>query len=152
MWGWNWTKFIREKGHGHKFRKALRLLDEFPGLPFILIGDSGQEDPAIYADVVKQRPGRVRAIYIRDIDPDADSPLDVAVKKAILETKTSGVPMVLAKDSRTISEHAESIGLIPASALGEVVREVARDRERPEIAAEIIEDAIPSSSPGPPKN
>ncbi len=141
------SKLIKEQGHGHKFRKALRLLDEFPDLPFILIGDSGQEDPAIYVEVVKERPGCVKAIYIRDIDPDADSPLDEAVRKAVEETKALGVPMILAKDSRTISEHAVGLRLIPAGALGEVVEEVARDSHRPEIAEQIVEDAVGMDDP-----
>ncbi len=136
------TKFIKEKGHGHKFRKAIRLLDEFPNLSFILIGDSGQEDPAIYADVVKERPGRVKAIYIRDIDPHADSTLDEAVRKAVAETGALGVPMILAKDSRIISEHAIKIGLLPAATSAEVAEEVALDKQRPEIAEKIVEDAI----------
>ena len=37
------SKFIKEKGHGHKQEKALRLLDAYPELPFILIGDSGKK-------------------------------------------------------------------------------------------------------------
>lgn len=137
------TKFIKSAGHGHKFDKALRLLDEFPELSFILIGDSGQEDPAIYADVVKNRPGRVKAIYIRDIDPLADSALDAAVRKAIEQTEALGVPMILAKDSRRISEHAVELGFLPASVLGEVEKEVARDQQRPDLAEQAGTDAVP---------
>lgn len=141
------TKFIKEKGHGHKFDKAIRILDEFPTLPFILVGDSGQEDPTIYADVVKHRPGRVKAVYIRDIDPDADSALDEAVRKAVVETEILGVPMILAKDSRAISEHAAEIGLIRPAALAEVEKEVARDQQRPEIAEQIVEEAFSTTRP-----
>jgi phosphatidate phosphatase APP1 len=32
-----------------------------------LIGDSGQEDPEIYHEVVDLYPGRVKAIYIRSV-------------------------------------------------------------------------------------
>src|SRR5690606_9495637 len=60
------TRFIKEKGHGEKREKALDVLDSLPQLPFVLIGDSGQEDPAIYAEVACMRPGRILAIYIRD--------------------------------------------------------------------------------------
>lgn len=141
------TKFIKEKGHGHKFDKAIRILDEFPTLPFILVGDSGQEDPMIYADVVKHRPGRVKAIYIRDIDPDADSHLDEAVRKAIVDTEIMGVPMILAKDSLAISKHAVEIGLIRPAALAEVKSEVTRDQQRPEIAEQIVEEAFSMTRP-----
>ena len=138
------TKFIKEKGHGHKKEKALRLLDAYPDLPFILIGDSGQEDPAIYAEVCKQRPGRVKAIYIRDVDPDADTKRDTAVHHAMEIVALLGVPMVLARDSRAISEHARRMDFIPASALGEVREEVAADKERPGTGEQALKDAVES--------
>ena len=31
---------------------------------FVLIGDSGEQDPEIYAEIVRRFPDRVRAIYI----------------------------------------------------------------------------------------
>lgn len=37
---------------------------------FILIGDSGQNDPEIYLQVIRDFPGRVKMIYIRDVDPE----------------------------------------------------------------------------------
>src|SRR5690606_29363299 len=41
------------------------ILDIYPLLSFILIGDSGQYDPEIYLQVHNQNPGRIKAIYIR---------------------------------------------------------------------------------------
>lgn len=54
----------------HKFESIDVLLRVYPELPFVLIGDSGQHDPETYARVVKQHPGRIRAVYIRDVGPD----------------------------------------------------------------------------------
>ncbi len=34
------------------------------------MGDSGQKDPEIYAEVVAKYPDRIRAIYIRDASAD----------------------------------------------------------------------------------
>jgi phosphatidate phosphatase APP1 len=138
------TKFIKEKGHGHKRAKALDLLDAFPRLPFVLIGDSGQQDPAIYAEVARVRPGRILAIYIRDIDPEFDSERDTAVHRAVGQATAAGVPMILARDSRTIAEHARGLGLIPTSAIGEVRREVAADQARPETGVQALQDAVES--------
>lgn len=141
------TKFIKEKGHGHKQRKALHLLDTHPGLPFILIGDSGQEDPAIYAEIAARHPERIRAIYIRDIDPEHDTIHDTAVHRACERAADHGVPMILAKDSLGISRHAESLGLIPPSALAGVIAEVGRDQQRPGTGEQAVLDAVASIVP-----
>ena len=37
---------------------------------FILVGDSGQKDVEIYAEVVRDYPDRIRACYIRDVTPE----------------------------------------------------------------------------------
>jgi len=138
------TKFIKEKGHGHKLDKALGILDGYPGLPFVLIGDSGQEDPAIYADLVRQRPGRILAIYIRDVNPDIESTQDEGTRLAARDASLSGVPMILAPDSLAISAHAMQLGLIAPAAVGDVASEVKADRERPEAGAEAVRQAVES--------
>lgn len=146
------SKFIKEKGHGHKADKALHLIDAFPSLPFILIGDSGQEDPAIYAEIVKERPGRVKAIYIRDVDPDADSELDLAARSHVNKVEVLGVPMVFAADSRAMSEHAASLGLITERKISEVTSGAAADRKRPSISEEALGNAgiLPKKEDQPP--
>jgi phosphatidate phosphatase APP1 len=141
------TKFIKEKGHGHKQRKALGLLEAYPELPFVLIGDSGQEDPVIYADIAAEHPGRILAIYIRDIDPDHDTVFDNAVHRARERADALGVPMILAKDSLMITEHAQRTGLIPPSALGEVIDEIEKDQSRPETGEQAVKDAVASLDP-----
>ena len=138
------TKFIKERGHGHKQRKALDLLTSYPDLPFILIGDSGQEDPDIYAEIAAQHPHRIRAIYIRDVDPDHNSIHDDAVNRATERAHAHGIPMIFAKNSLAISRHAESLGLIPPGALGEVVTEVGKDKERPGTGEQAVLDAVAS--------
>ncbi|MBX9853375.1 MAG: App1 family protein [Cytophagaceae bacterium] len=41
----------------HKYYRIEKILSFYPNLPFILIGDSGQEDPYIYRQLVKDFPG-----------------------------------------------------------------------------------------------
>ena len=45
------------------------LLAAHPARDFVLIGDSGEEDPEIYGDLARSQPGRVRHIYIRQVTP-----------------------------------------------------------------------------------
>jgi phosphatidate phosphatase APP1 len=43
------------------------ILGQFPGRRFILVGDSGQKDPEIYGAIFRGHPGRIAAIYIRNV-------------------------------------------------------------------------------------
>jgi len=52
---------------GHKHSSILRILETYPQLPFVLIGDSGEKDPYIYEAIARECPGRIAAIYIRDV-------------------------------------------------------------------------------------
>lgn len=44
-----------------------RLLKDFPERRFLLVGDSGEADLEVYTDLALQNPGRVLAIFIRDV-------------------------------------------------------------------------------------
>jgi phosphatidate phosphatase APP1 len=44
-----------------------RILSDFPGRKFILVGDSGEADLEVYTDVVLAHPGRVLGVFIRDV-------------------------------------------------------------------------------------
>ena len=52
---------------GHKHSSIVRILNTYPELPFILIGDSGEKDAYIYWAVAQEFPGRIAATYIRDV-------------------------------------------------------------------------------------
>ncbi len=55
----------------HK-RTAIRaLLNDFPQRRFILVGDSGEHDPEIYAGLAREHPRQVIAIGIRDVSGEA---------------------------------------------------------------------------------
>jgi len=53
----------------HKTRAIERLLKAYPKRHFILIGDSGEEDPAIYAACMRRYCEQIRAVCIRDVAP-----------------------------------------------------------------------------------
>lgn len=44
-----------------------RLARDFPQRSFILVGDSGEADLEVYVDFVMENPGRVVAVFIRDV-------------------------------------------------------------------------------------
>src|SRR4051812_16338976 len=51
------TPVVREQKYGH----IEKILNVHARLPFVLIGDSGEKDPEIYADIVRAHPGRIIA-------------------------------------------------------------------------------------------
>lgn len=50
-----------------KFAAITPLLNGFPDRDFILIGDSGEQDPEIYGEVARQHPDQVVGIFIRNV-------------------------------------------------------------------------------------
>ena len=113
-WGWD-ADALPSGGHGtHKSEVVLGLLDTYPDLPFVLIGDSGQEDPEIYRDLVLARPGRVSAVYIRDV---TDPVRDAAVHAVAEQVRAVGVPFLLVPDTAAAAQHAAELGLIADHAL-----------------------------------
>jgi phosphatidate phosphatase APP1 len=108
-------RFIKG-GHEHKLEKIQTILDTIPDLPFLLIGDSGQDDPKLYREAIRRFPGRIRAAYIRDIA--ATRRAEVAQLAA--EAQADGVEMLLVKDSHQAAQHAADRGLIAAQRLEEV--------------------------------
>ena len=141
-------QFIKGEGHGHKLEKAISLIERFPEMKWVLLGDSGQADAELYAEAARAFPDRIAAIYIRDVDPGVDSPLDTGVDRHIESVAGTSVPMLRARDSRAIAEHAAQLGLIKSADLGGIGREVDRDRQRPTLGKAAAEGAVPGASGG----
>lgn len=62
------TELIAGSHKTHKIKQIRKILDLFIEVPFLLIGDSGQDDPEIYLEIVSQYPGRILMVFIRDVD------------------------------------------------------------------------------------
>jgi phosphatidate phosphatase APP1 len=103
--------------HTHKLAMIRKVLDVNPQLPFVLVGDSGQQDPEIYAQVVRENPDRIKAIYIRDVTPETR---DASVRELIQTTQAYNVPMLLVEDTVAAAEHAASLGLIDPDTIPEI--------------------------------
>jgi phosphatidate phosphatase APP1 len=89
----------------------------------VLVGDSGQDDPAAYAAVARAHPGRVHAIYIREVTP-ASPQRGSRIRRLAAELQTIGVPLVLVPDSAAAADHAFTLGLIDDEARARVHRAV----------------------------
>ncbi|YAL83389.1 App1 family protein [Dermacoccaceae bacterium W4C1] len=63
-WGPTTQSWFRS-GQQHKRTQLQRLTQEFPQIQWLLIGDDGQHDPSLYAEIARRRPAQVMAIVIR---------------------------------------------------------------------------------------
>ena len=66
-WGPTPTGLFRS-GQEHKKTQLRNLLIAFPDIRWILVGDDGQHDPYVYADLAREHPSRVAGIAIRELD------------------------------------------------------------------------------------
>lgn len=122
-WGPSHTGLFRIGAQQHKPGLVRRLLDEHPQLRLVMIGDSGQEDPEIYADIAREHPERVAAIYIRRIT-GLDLGRGAQIDDLAAEITARGVPMVVVDDSAQIATHAASVGLLDPDAVTAVRAEL----------------------------
>ena len=51
------------------------VLNHFPDARFFLVGDSGEQDLELYAEIARERPEQILAIFIRDASVRGDSPV-----------------------------------------------------------------------------
>jgi phosphatidate phosphatase APP1 len=114
----DWSPTVLGKHEDHKLTLIKTLLETYPDLPFVLLGDSGQKDPEIYAEAAAENSGRIKAIYIRDVTGE-ERRREVERISADLLAAT-GLPMKLAGDSATAAEHALSLGLVSPEGVREV--------------------------------
>lgn len=117
-------------GHGSHKRAAIeRILSACPTLPFILIGDSGQEDPEIYHRVVHDFPERIAAVYIRNVSPAPER--GEAIRALAAEVEDAGSVLLLADDTLAATEHAAERGWIRPAAVPGIRIAVAGESTEP---------------------
>ena len=94
--------------HQGKLLRILRILEIFPNQRFVLFGDNSQSDPAIYSALVEKFPGRIFAVYIRNVS-EKNEPANRQLLSAI---EKRGVHYLLFKESAEAVTHSRQIGLI----------------------------------------
>lgn len=124
-WGIGGTRGIANH-QGHKRQAIDRILRTYPDLRFILVGDSGQEDPEIYRGVVHDYPGRVLAIYIRSVIAHPSRIESIALLRE--ELAEQGIELVLAHHTVEAAQHAARQGWIEPGAVASVGQDRAREQ------------------------
>jgi phosphatidate phosphatase APP1 len=94
--------------HQGKLLRIIRILEAFPKQQFILFGDNTQSDPLIYAAITEKFPGKIMAVYIRNIVPK-----HATITREVLEQiEKRNVHTCLFADSEEAIAHSRKIGLI----------------------------------------
>lgn len=91
----------------NKFLKISHILNTYPNMQFVLIGDAADIDYDIYIEIARQFPNRIAAIYIRSVH----NKKKMKMVKNIIET-TTDVAVVLIENTDEAVSHAAKNGLI----------------------------------------
>lgn len=143
-WGWTGERNLPTRHRPHKMEAIRHVLDSYPHLPFILIGDSGQEDPEIYQEIVGTYPQRIPAVYIRDVRPDALRRQEIAGLRE--QVRAAGSDLVLAGDTLAAARHAAQAGWINPDTLPAIEADMASD-ERADRQEGAARDAAQEAAP-----
>lgn len=92
----------------HKADHIRRIITAFPHLSFVLIGDSGESDTDVYMEMARNFPGRIAAIFIRDVE----IPGRALRIKRLIESAKGEMVMHIIKNYREAALFAHELGLI----------------------------------------
>jgi phosphatidate phosphatase APP1 len=117
-------RYLRRSGAEHKRAAVRRLFEAYPGMRFVLIGDSGQRDPLIYEEMAREFPGRVVLAMIRQVGTEADE-RNAALQEHAEALRAQGVPLHLVADAGQGAELARDLKLCDEQTVAEVRAELA---------------------------
>ncbi|WP_040164196.1 App1 family protein [Microbacterium gorillae] len=105
-WGPTHDRMFRS-GQDHKQDNLRRLAAEFPNIRWLLIGDDGQHDDAIYTAFAQEHPDNVAAVAIRRLSPTEA----VLAGGRTLVDDHAPVPWVSASDGAGLLEQLQENGV-----------------------------------------
>jgi phosphatidate phosphatase APP1 len=144
-WGISEEELLPTQHRSHKLKMIQNVLEVYPKLPFILIGDSGQEDPEIYAEVVEKHPQRILAIYIRNVSHELKRP--EAIRELAKKLAETGSTLILADDTIPMAEHAAAQGWIDPASLPEIREEKRADEAPPSPVEKLLGEEEKTEAP-----
>jgi len=119
-------RYLRRSGAEHKRTAIRRLIEAYPGMAFVLVGDSGQRDPLTYEEMAREFPGRVKLIVIRQVGDDDDE-RNTELRSHAGALRTEGIPLYLVGDAVQAATLAHEMGLCDEETLVEVRTEPGSD-------------------------
>ncbi len=108
-WGLTQDRWFRS-GQDHKHRNLERLAQEFPDMRWLLIGDNGQHDEAIYSAFAAENPDKVAAIAIRQLS--VSESVFAGGHSEDGDHTTSRVPWIYSPDGAGIAKQLSMLDLL----------------------------------------
>lgn len=101
--------FMTGRGnHNHKFDKIKHILEFYPNLEYVLLGDDSQHDAFLYEAICKIFPVTVKAVYIRQTGMHKKE----KVEEVLHNLESLKVAVCYFKNSKEAIAHSEMMGLI----------------------------------------
>lgn len=91
----------------HKIETISHILNMYPNMSFVMLGDTGGKDADYYIELAEHFPDRITAIYIRQTKDNKNAR---RIKKLIAEK--FNINVVLVEQTHEIEAHARQLGLI----------------------------------------
>ncbi|SFW12405.1 Phosphatidate phosphatase APP1 [Sinomicrobium oceani] len=88
--------------HNHKFYKIKHLVEFYPELRFVLLGDDSQQDPFIYENISKIFPENISTVYIRKTRKRKSKE---KVAKALANMEQMGIRVCYFRSSTEAMQH-----------------------------------------------
>jgi len=108
-WGPTHDRWFRS-GRDHKRDNLERLAAEFPRIRWLLVGDDGQHDEALYAEFAAEHPDNVHAVCIRQLSPSEAVLAGGRSKDDFVEGRHE--PWYFAPDGAGLAEKLTAAGIL----------------------------------------
>ncbi len=103
---------------GHKRARIRRILDSYPELAFVLVGDDGERDPEIYKEFLASDPHRITVAMVRSVE-------GVASRSARrLDSASAPSEVLRCSDAEHMAQVAQRLGLVDDLTIEEVHTEM----------------------------
>ncbi len=107
-WGFN-SGTLGSSSHGsHKRDAVARILDTYPQLRFVLVGDDTQKDLEVFGAIAADQPHRIAAVFIRAAGTIRASDLEKQVRERL---DAAGVPFWMGGEYGEARAFLASVGL-----------------------------------------
>jgi phosphatidate phosphatase APP1 len=105
--------------YDHKLLKIRALMKRFPKRHFVLVGDSGERDPEVYAKIVAEYMDRVDAVFIRNVQREDQAAQQAARYRDLFSTEEAKAKLRVFLDPKELPPlTVQSGAIVPPQLFG----------------------------------